>query len=51
MDKPQHVNPGFPVGGENVAICWSERISYKRAVLSSEAVAKAYPLGWNYKMG
>lgn len=41
MDSPQQVKPGLLEGGLNKASCWSERISYKRAVLSSDAVAKA----------
>lgn len=46
-DSPQEVNPEVEFGGLYMAICWSDLMSYKRADLSSEAVANPYPLLWN----
>lgn len=46
-DNAHDVKPDVPDGEAYFAICWSDRISYKRADLSSEPVAKANPLGWN----
>lgn len=44
-ESPQDVKPEVLLGGVYKAICWSDLISYSLAVLSSDPVTNALPLG------
>ena len=49
LDTPMHVRLELAVGGRYTCTCWSERMSNRRAVLSSDPDTKQFPVGWNCK--
>lgn len=46
--KIEDLNSSTSIARITIFTCWSERISNRRAVLSSEAETNAWPVGWNY---
>lgn len=50
-DTAEQVRLELAVGGRKTWTCWSERMSKRRAVLSSEAETKEWPDGWNCVSG